>query len=82
MSPDGQGGLCRRRIGRCRAAAGTTGTVLRAAHCAIFQERHRVNPSTLQDLNGTADQWVDTAMTLRAGHGGLTPNRSAVGVRR
>jgi DSF synthase len=35
-----------------------------AAHRAIFQARQRVNPITLQDLNGITDLWVDTAMTL------------------
>jgi DSF synthase len=35
-----------------------------AAHRAIFQARQRVNPITLQDLNGITDLWVDTAMKL------------------
>jgi DSF synthase len=35
-----------------------------AAHRAIFQARQRVNPITLQDLNGITDLWVDTAMAL------------------
>ena len=30
-----------------------------AAHRAIFQARQRVNPITLQDLNGITDLWVD-----------------------
>ena len=29
-----------------------------------IQARQRVNPITLQDLNGITDLWVDTAMTL------------------
>jgi hypothetical protein len=82
MSPDGQEVFVDGVLVGAGQPRGPQARSLRAAHCAIFQERHRVNPSTLQDLNGTADQWVDTAMTLRAGHGGLTPNRSAVGVRR
>lgn len=35
-----------------------------AAQRAIYQARQRVNPITLQDLNGITDLWVDTAMTL------------------
>lgn len=35
-----------------------------AAQRAIYQARQRVNPITLEDLNGITDLWVDTAMTL------------------